>query len=127
MTDSLAGVEGEISSYRSRLGPSSSHLLLMTALPSAGYPSSEMLNLVACPLLPLTLKITEQERAKRHNEVQQALASVRLEGLEPGDEAQSIYQRYAVGELTLEQMGAEIEALHDREHGPVPIPRNERP
>ncbi len=76
--------------------------------------------------MPLTLKITEQERAKRHNEVQQALASVRLEGLEPGDEAQSIYQRYVDGELTLEQMGAEIEALHDREHGPVPVPRNER-
>ena len=76
--------------------------------------------------MPLTLKITEQERAKRHNEVQQARASVRLEGLEPGDEAQSIYQRYVDGELTLEQMGAEIEALHDREHGPVPVPRNER-
>jgi hypothetical protein len=29
--------------------------------------------------------------------------------------------------LTLEQMGAEIEALHDREYGPVRIPRNGRP
>jgi hypothetical protein len=77
--------------------------------------------------MPLPVKITEQERVKRHNEVQQALASVRLEGLEPGDEAQSIYQRYVDGELTLEQMGAEIEALHDREHGPVPVSRNERP
>jgi Antitoxin VbhA len=77
--------------------------------------------------MPLTLKITEQERAKRLDEVRQALASVRLEGLEPGHEAHSIYQRYVEGELTLEQMGAEIEALHDREYGPVPIPRNGRP
>jgi hypothetical protein len=44
--------------------------------------------------MPLTLKITEQERAKRLDEVHQALASVRLEGLEPGREAHSIYQRY---------------------------------
>jgi hypothetical protein len=77
--------------------------------------------------MPPTLKITEQERAKRVDEVRQALASIRLEGLEPGDEAQSIYQRYVEGELTLVQMGAEIEALHDREHGPVPVSRNGRP
>ena len=77
--------------------------------------------------MPLTLKVTKQERAKRLHEVRQAVASVRLEGLEPGDEAQSIYQRYIDGELTLEQMGAEIETLHDREHGPVPISRNGRP
>jgi hypothetical protein len=77
--------------------------------------------------MPLTLKITGQERAKRLSEVRQALASVRLEGLEPGGEAQSIYRRYAEGELTLEQMGMEIEALHDREHGPIPESRNGRP
>ena len=77
--------------------------------------------------MPLTLKITEQERAKRLDEVRQALASVRLEGLEPGREAHSIYQRHVEGELTLEQMGVEIEALYDREYGPVPIPRNGRP
>jgi Antitoxin VbhA len=77
--------------------------------------------------MPLTLKITGQERAKRLSEVRQALASVRLEGLEPGGEAQSIYRRYVEGELTLEQMGMEIEALHDREHGPIPVSRNGRP
>jgi len=77
--------------------------------------------------MPLTLKITGQERAKRLDEVRQALASVRLESLEPGHEAHSIYQRYVEGESTLEQMGAEIEALHDREYGPVPVSRNGRP
>lgn len=77
--------------------------------------------------MPLTLKITEQERARRLDEVRQALASVRLEGLEPGRDVHSIYQRYIDGELTLEQMGVEIEAVHDREYGPVPISRNKRP
>ena len=76
--------------------------------------------------MPTTLKIAEHERARRLDEARQALASVGLEGLEPGDEAQSIYRRYVDGELTLEQMGAEIEALHDREYGPVPVSRNGR-
>lgn len=77
--------------------------------------------------MPLSSKITEEERAQRMNEVRQALASVRLEGLEPGHEAQSIYQRYIDGAITLEQMGAEIETLHDREYGPVSVSRNGRP
>ena len=62
--------------------------------------------------MPLILKISAQERAKRLDAVHQALVSVRLEGLESGHEAHSIYQRYVEGELTLEQMGAEIEARH---------------
>jgi Antitoxin VbhA len=77
--------------------------------------------------MPLTLRITDRERTKRLDIVSQALASVRMEGLEPGDEAKAVFQRYVDGGLTLEQMGAEIEALHDREHGPVHISRNERP
>ncbi len=64
--------------------------------------------------MPLTLKITGQELAKRLDEVRQALASIRLEGLEPGHDAHSVYRRYVDGELTLEQIGAEIDALHDR-------------
>jgi len=77
--------------------------------------------------MPQRLEITAQERAKRRDEVRQALASVRLEGLEPGDAAQSIYQRYVDGELTLEEMGAEIEKLHDRQYGSVPVSGNGRP
>jgi hypothetical protein len=76
--------------------------------------------------MPSTLKITEQERAKRLFNVEQALASVRLEGLEPGQEALAIYQRYVDGEITLKQVGVEIEALHDRKYGPVRLPRNGR-
>ncbi len=74
--------------------------------------------------MAMTLPITEQERAKRLDVIRQALASVRMEGLEPGDEAKAVFQRYVDGGLTLEQIGAEIEALHDREHGPIHVPRN---
>lgn len=77
--------------------------------------------------MALTLNITDRERAKRLEAIQQALASVRLEGLEPGEEAKAIFQRYVDGEVTLEQMGAEIEALHDREYGPVHVSRDGRP
>ena len=76
--------------------------------------------------MPLTTNITEQERTRRLDTVRQALSSVRLEGLEPGPEAHSIYRRYIDGELTHEQMGAEIDALHDTEYGPVPVSRNGR-
>lgn len=75
-------------------------------------------------LMPSTLKITEEERAKRSSNVEQALASVRLEGLEPGMEALMIYQRYVEGEISLEQVGAEIDALNDRDYGPVRLPGN---
>ncbi len=76
--------------------------------------------------MPLTLKITEQERAKRLNDVAEALASVRLEGLEPGQEAIGIFERYVDGGITIDQVGSEIDALHDRKYGPLPLPRNGR-
>jgi len=49
---------------------------------------------------------------------------VRLEGLEPTDAAKSIFERYVSGELTIEQMGAEIRALNAREFGPVHVSRD---
>jgi hypothetical protein len=77
--------------------------------------------------MSLTAKATKQELAERQDAVRQAVASVRLEGLEPSEEALSIFQRYASGELTIEEMGSEIDAMHDREYGPVPLSRNGRP
>ena len=76
--------------------------------------------------MPLAIAVTAQERAKRLEEVRQAQASVRLEGLESGIEAKAIFQRYVDGHLTPEQMGAEIEALHDRQYGSVYVSGNER-
>lgn len=74
-----------------------------------------------------TVLITEQERQTRESAIEQALASVRLEGLEPGASVHQIYRRYINGELTLQEMGNEIEALHDREYGPISLSRNARP
>jgi Antitoxin VbhA len=63
--------------------------------------------------------ISQEERAKREQDYRQALASLRLEGLAPGAAANTIFQRYVIGELTLDQMGAEIDKLHERRLGPV--------
>ncbi len=49
------------------------------------------------------------------------MASVRLEGLEPTDAAKAIFDRYVAGDLTMEEMGAEIRALNAREFGPVHV------
>jgi len=77
--------------------------------------------------MPVTLKISAEELAKRASDVEEALASVRLEGLEPGADALAIHQRYVNGEIDLEQLEREIETLHDRQFGPVRLPRNGRP
>lgn len=69
---------------------------------------------------------TDQARAQRAREVENALATGRLEGLEPSREAMAIYQRYIDGELTLKQMGAAIDDLADREYGSVRLPGNKR-
>jgi hypothetical protein len=77
--------------------------------------------------MPLTAKITAEERAERASNVEEAVHSVRLEGLEPGPEALAIYQRYVEGEITLKQVGSEIDALHDRKYGSVRLSRDGRP
>ena len=70
---------------------------------------------------------TDQAREQRAKEIDNALASGRLEGLEPSEGAMAIFQRYIDGELTMEQMGAAIDAYADREYGSVRLPRNDRP
>ncbi len=67
----------------------------------------------------------DQWRAQREREVENALASVRMEGLEPSEEAQDIFQQYVGGELTLEAMGRAVDRLLDRQYGPVRLSRNE--
>ena len=72
----------------------------------------------------MSVTITDQERAERQARIERATASVRLEGLEPTDDAKSIFDRYVSGELTIEQMGEEIRALNAREFGPVHVFRD---
>jgi hypothetical protein len=70
--------------------------------------------------------IPVEERSDRARQMDDALASVRMEGLEPSAEANAIFERHADGELTEADMGAAIDALHDRKYGPVRLPRDER-
>jgi hypothetical protein len=65
--------------------------------------------------------ITDQERTERQGRVARAIASVRLEGLEPSDAARAIFDRYVAGELTTEEMTAEIRALNARQFGPIHV------
>ena len=41
-----------------------------------------------------SLPLTKQERKTRMEDYRQAMATVRLEGLQPGDEAKTIFQLY---------------------------------
>lgn len=68
--------------------------------------------------------IAERERAERQLHIDNAVASVRLEGLEPSRSALAVFERYVNGELSIEEMGAEVQALNAREFGPVPVPGN---
>lgn len=69
---------------------------------------------------------TDQARTQRAREVENALASVRLEGLEPSDEAKALFQRYIDGEMTSEELDRAFDLFFDRKYGPVRLPGNER-
>jgi hypothetical protein len=66
--------------------------------------------------------ITDQERTERRARVTRALASVRLEGLEPTEAANAVFERYVLGSLTTREMATEIQALNAREFGPIHVP-----
>jgi hypothetical protein len=53
-----------------------------------------------------------------------ALASLRMEGLEPSDETRAIFQRFVDGELTTDEIGAVIKQVFDRDYGPLRLSGN---
>jgi hypothetical protein len=63
----------------------------------------------------------DQERAERRLHVDNALASVRLEGLEPTEAAKAIFARYVAGEISADDLNSEIQTLNAREFGSVPV------
>jgi hypothetical protein len=65
----------------------------------------------------------DRTRIEREREVENALASVRLEGLEPSAEASALFQRYVDGDLTLKEMGSAVDQLLDLQYGPVRLSR----
>ena len=74
--------------------------------------------------MAVTTPITKQQRAERQAAAERALASVRLEGLEPTESAKAIFERYISGELTIDELVQEIQALNAREFGPLRVPGN---
>jgi hypothetical protein len=68
----------------------------------------------------------DQARIERERQVENALASVRMEGLEPSAEAKGIFQRYVEGDLTLKEMGLAVDQLLARQYGPIRLSRNDR-
>lgn len=68
---------------------------------------------------------SDRAREQRARDVENALASVRMEGQEPSGEAKAIFERYVDGDLTLEEMGHAIDQLLDAEYGAVRLPGNE--
>ena len=68
--------------------------------------------------------LSEKRLEQRTQEVENAIASVRMEGLEPSDAAKAIYQRYISGELTSEEMDDAMELHLNRQYGPVRLPGN---
>jgi hypothetical protein len=64
---------------------------------------------------------------QRKREVENALASVRMEGLEVSPEAQAMFQQYVDGDASPEELDRAFEQYFDRKYGPVRLPRNERP
>lgn len=67
----------------------------------------------------------DQSRTQREREVENALASVRLEGLEPSVEALALFQSYVDGELTSEGLDRALDAFFDRAYGPVRLSGND--
>jgi hypothetical protein len=76
--------------------------------------------------MALIARLTAEEIAKREADLQDVLASLRIEGRQPS-EAMAIFERYSAGEFTKAEMGAAIESLHERKYGPVRLSRDERP
>lgn len=63
---------------------------------------------------PTTQVISLEEKAFREALVAYGRGTVRLEGLEPGEEFEALNSRYIAGEITFEERGAAVARLHGR-------------
>jgi hypothetical protein len=68
------------------------------------------------------------DRCARENDLRQGLAALRLEGLSISGEALKIFESYAQGHMTIEQMGDAIDSLHEQRYGrSLPLSGNTNP
>ncbi len=75
----------------------------------------------------MAITTIDRARTEREREVENALASVRMEGLEVSQEAQAMFQQYVDGDLSSEELDRAFDRYFDRKYGPVRLPRNECP
>ena len=68
----------------------------------------------------------DQTRTQREREVENALASVRMEGLEISSEARSIFRQYVDGDLSSEELDCAFDRYFDRSMGPYVYPGTSR-
>ena len=68
--------------------------------------------------------IPEVEREQRASAVNNALATVRIEGLEASDDAKALFGRYVDGELSAKELDHAFNLLFDRKYGPIRLPGN---
>ena len=68
----------------------------------------------------------DRARTQRAREVDSALGSVRIEGLEPSDEAKAMFQRYVDGDISSAELDRAFDVYFDQKYGPVRLPGNQR-
>ena len=102
----------------------------LTAVDSVGIPVSDLDRAEAFYAQVLGFsKVSEHEITGEAYEHLFGVFGLRLRiaRMRLGDEAIELYRRYADGEISLDELGAAIAALHDSRYGPVPISGNGRP
>ena len=75
----------------------------------------------------MSVATADRTRTERAREVANALASVRIEGLEISSEAEGLFKQYVEGEVSSEELDGAFDRYFDRKYGPVRLPRNECP
>ncbi|HTV74151.1 MAG TPA: antitoxin VbhA family protein [Candidatus Acidoferrales bacterium] len=59
----------------------------------------------------VSVPVVGPEAEVRRRAVDNAIGTSRIEGLEASPAAREIFERYAAGEITLEEMGAAVDAI----------------
>ena len=75
----------------------------------------------------MSLAAADRTRTERAREVDNALASVRMEGLEISSEAEVLFQRYVDGEVNTEELDGAFDRYFNRKYGPVRLPGHDCP
>ena len=71
--------------------------------------------------------ISAQERVKRQQALNAAVAHLRIEDLHLGNDLKGVFQRHVDGEFDDEELAAAIDDLNERRFGPLPVSGNGRP